>query len=260
MARSNYLRTYIQEEVSKVEIIIREDIEVYMRELTQWLLETKDVPLEEMGAFFSARMDSYEEHMSVWKPAYEALARLIPSGCQTLLDLGCGTGLELEEIFKLHPHLKVTGVDLCRDMLDQLRIKWNGTEESGAKGLSVVCQDYFEYDMGENRWDAVISFESFHHFFQVKKTLLYHKIYRSLVPGGAFVLGDYIACCDEEEKLLQKSYLEKREKYRIPEKQFVHFDIPLTLEHELEALRAAGFAEVEAVDSIEGATLITAKK
>lgn len=243
-----------------MDIIIRENIEEYMKELSRWLSETEDVPLEEMGAFFSARIDSYEEHMSVWKPAYEAFARLIPDSCKTLLDLGCGTGLELEEIFKLHPQIKVTGVDLCRDMLDKLLIKWNKNGGPGDKRLKAACQDYFAYDMGTDRWDAVVSFESFHHFFQDKKTLLYKKIHRALVPGGAFVLGDYIACCDAEEKLLQGVYLEKRERFQIPDSQFVHFDIPLTLEHELEALREAGFAKAKAVDSIEGATLIVARK
>lgn len=241
-------------------VVIRENIAKHMEELSQWLLETRDVPLEEMGAFFSARIDSYEEHMSIWKPAYEAFARLLPDGCERLLDLGCGTGLELDEIFKLHPQLKVTGVDLCRDMLDRLLIKWNGNRSGVEKRLSVVCQDYFEYDMGAEKWDAVISFESLHHFFQEEKAALYRKIHRSLTPGGSFILGDYIACCDEEEEMLQRVYLEKRRRYQIPETQFVHFDIPLTLEHEMEALRAAGFTEVTAVDSIEGATIIVSEK
>ena len=37
----------------------------------------------------------------------------------------------------------------------------------------------------------------------------------------------------------------RRARDRVPPDAFVHFDTPLTLEHELEALRAGGFAAVE---------------
>ena len=38
-----------------------------------------------------------------------------------VLDLGCGTGLELDEIFRYFPDLAVTGIDLTREMLQQLK-------------------------------------------------------------------------------------------------------------------------------------------
>ena len=46
----------------------------------------------------------------------------------------------------------------------------------------------------------------------------------------------------------------------IPEDVFVHFDTPLTWEHEREALCGAGFSEVELIDSIDGVTFIRAAK
>ena len=68
-----------------------------------------------------------------------------------------------------------------------------------------------------------------------------------------------IACCEEEEELLRNVCLEKRRKARIPEERFVHFDIPLTLEHEKELLRKAGFADIKAVDCSD-AVIIVAKR
>ena len=62
-----------------------------MDELTKikkWLEDTADEPLEEMGSFFAARVEGYEEHMSVWKDCYKWMAQMIPERTQTLLDIG----------------------------------------------------------------------------------------------------------------------------------------------------------------------------
>lgn len=237
-----------------MDVIIRENIDKYMRELETWLVQTADEPPEEMAGFFSARLGMYEDHMSVWQKAYEAFAQLLPDHCSVVLDLGCGTGLELDVLYKRYPQLHVTGVDLCQDMLDALR------QKHGDKCLDVVCADYLKVDMGAESWDAVISFESLHHFFPEQKAQLYAGIHRALKPGGVFLLGDYIAACDAEEQLLQKVYWEKRKRFGIPEGQFIHFDIPLTLAHETELLTAAGFGEITVDGCIDGATLLRAWK
>ncbi len=235
-------------------MIIREDIGQYMRDLKSWLDETAESGLEEMSDFFAGRLDCYEEHMSLWSEAYRKFAALLPDSCVEILDLGCGTGLELDEIFKRLPNVRVTGVDMCREMLDRLAAKHPG------KDLRLVCEDYFRYDMPAEHWDAAISFESLHHFLPGQKLGLYRKIYKALKRGGVFVYGDYIACCGEEEELLRETYLDKRGRSEIEEDSFVHFDIPLTEEHELEVLRKAGFERAEVLDSIDGATLIRAEK
>lgn len=106
-----------------MEIKIRSDEKLYMDELKAWLLKEKDTPLEEMSSFFERRLGGYEEHMSEWKDAYGKMAQMIPADAHKILDLGCGTGLELDEIFKLYPSVSVTGIDLCSAMLDRLREK-----------------------------------------------------------------------------------------------------------------------------------------
>lgn len=210
--------------------------------------------MEEMSAFFTKRLDDYEEHMFVWKNSYEVFARSLPAACREVLDLGCGTGLELDEIWKRNPDVAVTGVDLCRSMLDKL------LEKHGDKKLTTVCRDYFAFDFGHDRWDAIISFESLHHFLPERKEGLYRKICSGLKDGGMFLLGDYIACCDEEETLLRSVYLEKRKRSAIPDSHFVHFDIPLTLEHEKALLESAGLVVRETLDEPDGAMILIARK
>ncbi|MBQ6888473.1 MAG: class I SAM-dependent methyltransferase [Lachnospiraceae bacterium] len=235
-------------------VVIRENIEQHMSELKDWLNETAYVELEEMGDFFTRRINDYEEHMAIWSRAYQRFAQVLPSNVKSILDLGCGTGLELDEIWKKNPNIEVAGVDLCQSMLDKLR------EKHIDKKIKVICEDYFQYDFGTEKWDAVISFESFHHFLPKQKKVLYDKIYQSLKKGGLFILGDYIACCEEEERLLQEIYFQKRKKSGIPEDRFVHFDIPFTLEHELSVMREAGFDKITHVESMDGATIIVVEK
>ena len=223
-----------------------------MSDLKKWLAETAETPPEEMSAFFSARLNIYEDHMSAWSEGYRKFARLIPDGARRILDLGCGTGLELDEIFLRLPDAEVTGVDLSADMPAKAERKTSRQRSpSPLRRLSLGR-------IPAESFDAVISFESLHHFFPEEKRTLYKKLYRCLKRGGVFALGDYIACCDEEEALLRGAYEEKRR--RFPSKdRFVHLDIPLTLAHESELLESAGFC-VRPVECVNGATLIRAEK
>lgn len=236
------------------QIIIREDIPKYMQELKAWLAENARAPLEEMDGFFASRAEIYEEHMAVWQPAYDYAAGLIPPAAETLLDIGCGTGLELAGIFSRQPHIRVTGVDLSRTMLDKLQAKYRH------RAIELVCADYFQADFGESRFDAAISFETLHHFAPEKKQLLFDKLRRALKPGGVYIHADYLACCPEEEELLFSACAEKRRKAGIPEDVFVHFDTPLTLEHETELLRRAGFHDVRLLCCINGAYILRMQK
>jgi len=228
--------------------------EKYMEDLKQWLQDTSASPLEEMSDFFTKRLDDYEEHMSIWEKSYQIFAETLPPDCQKILDLGCGTGLELDKIWQMNPDIDVTGVDLCQGMLDKL------LEKHSDMRLTTVCQDYFQYDLGYDKWDAVLSFESLHHFLPERKKELYRRVYNSLKDDGVFILGDYIACCDEEEELLRSVYMKKRKQSIIPEHCFVHFDIPLTLEHESELLRSAGFVIEKVLENPDNATILTARR
>lgn len=197
--------------VMKDEKIIMKSSEEYMQNLKQWLQDMADSPLEEMSGFFAKRLYDYEEHMLIWEKSYQTFAESLPLDCKKILDLGCGTGLELDKIWQRNLNIEVTAVDLCADMLDKL------LEKHGDKHLTTVCQDYFRYDFEYGKWDAVISFESLHHFLPEHKKKLYRKVCNSLKKGGVFLLGDYIACCKEEEELLHSVYLKKRKQSAIPE-------------------------------------------
>lgn len=200
--------------------------------------------LEKMGEFFDARVDGYEDHqmnnIEDAKLFYPFMADCLPkfSGAR-ILDLGCGTGLELTEYFKIVPDAKITGVDLAAGMLDALRRKFPDKE------LDLVVGSYFEVPFEEEHFDAALSVESLHHFTKEEKIPLYAKVRRALKEGGYFILTDYFALSDDDEIFFRNELLRIRREEHLPDDVFYHYDTPLTVEHETEALKAAGFSSVE---------------
>lgn len=197
--------------------------------------------LEKMDAFFEARLEGYEEHMLTAiegaEEFYPFTAALLPPG--HILDLGCGTGLELNWYFAEHPSGKVTGIDLSEGMLAALRKKFSD------KALNLIPGSYFEVPLGENRFDGAVSVESLHHFTQAEKLPLYRKLCTALKPGAAFILTDYFAPDADYEIFFRSELLRLKAEQGIADTQFYHYDTPLTVEHETEALLAAGFSKIE---------------
>lgn len=231
------------------EIVIRENQEQYMQELRKWAQDALNTQPEGMCSFFTSRIADYEEHMAFWTEAYDRLTELLPKYAEDILDLGCGTGLDMEAIFKVLPDAYITGIDMNGDMLTALKKKFRN------KGIELYCADYFKKILPENSFDVIVAFETLHHFTKERKKGLYEKLYKSLRKGGIFIMVEYIACCEEEEEILFETERKLREKWNVKE-EFIHFDTPMTLEHETMLLRMAGFEKVEAVDSIKGATFV----
>lgn len=209
--------------------------------------------LETMSDFFAARLDGYDWHMQneieSAREFYPFTAAQLPADpdCH-LLDLGCGTGLELEAYFARNPQASVTGIDLCKPMLDALLRKMPD------KHLTLIHGSYFDTPLGENLFDAAVSVESLHHFTKEQKIPLYTKLYTALKPGGFFILTDYFASDDEQERMHQAQLLALKAEQGITDDAFYHYDTPLTVPHETEALLAAGFDSVQIMGQW-GATL-----
>jgi tRNA (cmo5U34)-methyltransferase len=204
--------------------------------------------LEKMGEFFDARIRGYEEHQLTCIESaqgfYPYTASCLPQAHGTrLLDLGCGTGLELGYYFELVPSAKVTGIDLAPGMLGKLRSKFPD------KSMTLILGSYFDVPFDENFYDAAVSVESLHHFTKEEKTRLYVKLRKALKPGGFFILTDYFAISEEEERFHRAELLRLKKEQHIANEAFYHYDTPLTVEHEKEAMINAGFSSVTVLNS-----------
>ena len=134
--------------------------------------------MEKMKDFFTARVDIYDDHMihevEGCREGYLKMAELVPEKTKTLLDLGCGTGLELEAIWTRNPGIAVTGIDLTPVMLERLKKKYSDRD------VTLIEADYMACELGTERYDAAVSFQTLHHFTHEEKLGLYAKLWRAL--------------------------------------------------------------------------------
>ena len=215
--------------------------------------------LEKMSDFFEARLDGYDEHMMTniecASEFYPFTAKQLPTtkNCR-ILDLGCGTGLELEFYFPLNPFANVTGIDLSAGMLDELKRKF------ADKDITLICESYFDVPLGENAFDAAVSVESLHHITKEEKTKLYAKLHRALKDNGYFILTDYFSLSAEEEQMHRNNLTALKQEQGIDDNEFYHYDTPLTVNHECEALINAGFSSVEVLKNWGATYIIRADK
>ena len=215
--------------------------------------------LEKMDAFFAARLEGYDEHMLSEivgsTEFYPYTASLLPLGeGASVLDLGCGTGLELETYFTLNPNARVTGIDLSRDMLNALRLKFP------KQNLDLIHASYFDVPFGTKCFDAAVSVESLHHFTAEQKLGLYQKLLAALKDDGKFVLTDYFAESEALEKEYFQNLAELKKEQGLADDTFYHYDTPLTVEHETEILHAAGFGKVRVMENWEATYTLVAER
>ena len=215
--------------------------------------------LEKMSDFFGNRIDGYDEHML---KNIESAAEFYPFTASQLpkienaniLDLGCGTGLELEYYFKLNSSAKVTGIDLSQGMLNNLKLKFPNKE------INLIQGSYFDVLFGEEIFDAAVSVESLHHFTKEEKISLYTKLQKALKHEGYFILTDYFSLSNEEEIMHRENLAKLKAEQSITDNEFYHYDTPLTVDHETEALLSAGFSTVEVLKNWGATFTIKASK
>ena len=203
-------------------------------------------------AYFKRPQDTLEEAQR--NKVHHIINKLDPKPGKTLLDIGCGTGLELASIYERFPDVKITGIDLSKDMLEKLRVKY------ADRDIDLIMADYFEYPLEAEKYDAALSFETLHHFKYAKKQKIYEKLFQAIKRGGYYIECDYVACCLDEEILCLEQYEFKRKENHIPDDVFVHIDIPLTLEHQIQLMKNAGFRNVHILYENKSTMIIKAEK
>lgn len=215
--------------------------------------------LEKMAEFFEARLSDYDEHMlrdiEGAGEFYPYTASLLPTEENArVLDLGCGTGLELGYYFVLNDSARITAVDLSAAMLNAL------AEKFPDRDIECVQGSYFKIPLGEGIYDAAVSVESLHHFAPEDKLSLYRRLHAALKDGGYFVLTDYFADTDADERFFFDELARLKREQGISDEEFYHYDTPLTVGHEQQLLLDAGFGSVKIMKNWNATHTIVAAK
>lgn len=80
-------------------------------------------------------------------------------------------------------------------------------------------------------------------------------VFNSVKESGYFILTDYFSLSEDEEVMHRQNLIVLKQDQGIEDNEFYHYDTPLTVEHEIEALLEAGFSSVKVLNNW-GATYI----
>lgn len=210
------------------------------------MCEELEMGIEEMSEFFNKRAKTYNEHMfdtiEKFEEYYNGLSIPIENKNDKIkiLDIGCGTGLELEGIFKRNTNVEIHVMDMSEEMLNVLKEKY----KDKLCQIEITKGSYLTIPFKEDYYDYVIASMTIHHFIKEEKEKLYMKIHSSLKNGGKYIEGDYYMISKEEEKKCLEFYYDAINKISEGKKQLYHIDIPFTVETEIQLLKRCKFKNI----------------
>ena len=170
----------------------------------------------------------------------------------TILDIGMGSGIVEEAIFRRIPHAYVVGLDSSRAMVELAHERLVGLEGQ----YEVVIHDLTQLDtleLPDEDYSVVISVQTIHNVEDEHKKRAFKLAYDALQPGGLFLLLDRIAIDTPGLFTLYKSMWDRLDRVHTGglregesldehrEKVAARGDLPITLEQHLDWLREAGF-------------------
>lgn len=220
--------------------------------------------LEEMQIHFDNRAETYNithlEKISGGIESKRIIASFLPDDTKTIIDLGVGTGLELDEIFKRFPNVQVMGIDISEKMLKLLK------ETHPDKDIILHCNNYFNYSFYNYYYDVALSVQTLHHYSYETKIALYKKVYDCIKPNGVYLECDYMlseqeyANAQEYEDFLLSEYKRLKAEQGITDDTIYHFDIPCTVNNQIKMLGESGFKHVKEIWRKKNTVIITAYK
>ena len=146
--------------------------------------------------FHDVILDLFRYHFDSWAPGRNTSVQC------SVLDVGCGTGVEGLRLLDAFPALHLIGLDFCQPMLDQFERKLAaryGTEWRRRCTLSL--RDILDEELdteglrallpaNASGIQAIVTAFALHHYGPEEKLRAYRLFFDLLPPGGLFVYGD----------------------------------------------------------------------
>jgi tRNA (cmo5U34)-methyltransferase len=108
----------------------------------------------------------------------------------SVLDLGCGDGLLVQQLLRIDPDMEATLVDASVDMLAAARQRLSGLER--VYFVEASFQDILIEDPLRVSFDFIVSSLAIHHLDRERKEALFEYVLSRLKPGGMFVNVDVV--------------------------------------------------------------------
>jgi tRNA (cmo5U34)-methyltransferase len=179
----------------------------------------------------------------------QAAAAATP-GARRLLDVGCGAGNYSLKLLQRLPGLDVTLLDLSRPMLDRALVRVGAATPGN---VSAVQSDVRAYDPGVARFDIILAAAVLHHLrAEAEWQAVFGRFFAALRPGGALWIADLVSHDHPAVQALlwarYGDYLTAQQDAAYRDRVFAYVkkeDSPRSLVFQLDALRAAGFRQLE---------------
>lgn len=141
---------------------------------------------------FNLMADQYDElfvtHIYAYDVLHEMILTMLPfpqERALRVLELGVGTGNLTARVLERFPQSTVVGYDLSSEMLARARAKLASAGERVHLHEGDISQTAYP-----GLFDAVISAIAVHHVPPRAKSILFHRLFDTLRPGGVLILGD----------------------------------------------------------------------
>jgi tRNA (cmo5U34)-methyltransferase len=161
-----------------------------------------------------------------------------------VLDLGAGTGLLAGKVAEAHPQAELVLLDAAPAMLEQARAALGDRASYVTADLTGA--------LPAGPWSAIVSALAIHHLDDAAKRDLLARVHDELAPGGVFVNAEQVAgptaFFDEryrawhEERSLAAGATEEEWAAAVER---MRLDRWASVEHQLQWLREAGFADAD---------------
>ena len=146
--------------------------------------------IKEQFGSVSKKYDSQREYLiPCFHDFYSACLPLIKSltHAKNVLDIGAGTGLFAEFVYRLNPALHFTLTDISAQMLQVARERF-----AGQANFEFIELDFSKGNI-PGKYDIIISGLAIHHLEDADKARLYKNSYQALNDGGLFINADQVA-------------------------------------------------------------------
>lgn len=157
----------------------------------------------DVGGFFNEVAGQYDATIERCFPRYRemlwAVVDYLPPNrnCNSILELGCGTGNLSAMVHHRFPDAAMTVVDLSGDSLEVCR-----SQLAGCKQLNCIEADFSKLHFEPESFDLVVSSIAIHHVDAATKQALFHQIFQWLTADGVLCYADQ--CAGETEDLYRR--------------------------------------------------------